>query len=77
VHPAFGLGVETYSGTDAATVKAHVEKQGFAKWDGVSFEAVDGQRVSGLRAQDMYLSTLHLRPGSHDIAVLYKSREDS
>lgn len=71
--PAFALGVENYDGPDAATIKAHLEKQGFSKWEGFTFEAVDRQRVSGLRAQDMYQSTMHLRPGSHDIAILYNS----
>lgn len=67
------LGVSNYDGPDAATVSAHMETHGFAKYDGFTFASVDGQRVSGIRAQDQYFSKLRLSPGTHRIGVLYLS----
>jgi hypothetical protein len=70
---ALGLGVESSSDPDAATVKSYMNKTGFSKWESLTFWAVDGQKVSGLRAQDTAYTTLRLKPGDHDIAVWYLS----
>lgn len=70
---AWALGVEAYTGADAATVQGQFKKTAMFGWDMLQFAIVDGQRVSGIRAQDRARAVLHLRPGDHDIVVNYHS----
>jgi hypothetical protein len=71
--PALGLGVETYTGTDAASVSGFSSRTSLTSWEAVKFLAIDSQQVSGLRGQDMYFAKLHLTPGQHDFSVEYLS----
>lgn len=73
--PALSLGVENYNGSDAASVQAFFSHKGLMTTESVTFLAVDGQQISGLRGQDTYSASLRLRPGQHDFAVQYIGRK--
>ena len=70
---AWALGVETYTGADAATVQGQFKKTSTFGWDQLQIAKVDGQSVSGLRAQDRVGAAFKLRPGPHEFLVHYQS----